>query len=260
MPMPSLSVASRGLIALPAVASLFLTAGAAHAAASDDTYTVKLRQELPRTATSTSGGVPQKDNNQCPGISATQDGWHFVLPGNASHFVKLTVTFEPGGQQVVTDFGPPSDKHAYVASAPGAELTSAVAEVTGGELDLFNLSHTCPASASVPTQQPAEQPTGEPTGQPCEDASTNTPGTSCELCDEASSETSGEPCQETSSTPSDETSATPSSAASPNGSGDGDLAATGAGPTIGLAAAAALLLTAGGYLVMRRRKTAAHQD
>ncbi|GAB2971862.1 hypothetical protein GCM10023080_039760 [Streptomyces pseudoechinosporeus] len=37
-------------------------------------------------------------------------------------------------------------------SWPGAELTSAVAEVTGGELDLFDLSHTCPASASVPTE------------------------------------------------------------------------------------------------------------
>ncbi|NYI06669.1 LPXTG cell wall anchor domain-containing protein [Allostreptomyces psammosilenae] len=130
---------------IPAAASLAVMAGAATATAADSTYTVELRQELPRTATTDDGGAPQQGRDGCPGIPEGQDGWHFVLPGNSSDFVTLTVTFEPGGQQVITDFGPPSDKHAYVASEPGATLTSAVAEVRGGELELFNLSHTCPA-------------------------------------------------------------------------------------------------------------------
>ncbi|MEV1077947.1 LPXTG cell wall anchor domain-containing protein [Streptomyces sp. NPDC050211] len=268
MPTPSLSVVSRALVALPAAAVLLLAAGTAPAVATDDTYTVQLRQELPRTATSASGGVPQKDNNQCPGISTAQDGWHFVLPGDASHFVKLTVAFEPGGQKVVTDFGPPSDKHAYVASLPGAQLTSAVAEVTGGELELFNLSHTCPAAAPAPSE--SEQPTQQPGDEPCEEATSENSGMPCEEavpaasgepCDEAASDTTGStPCAEASGTPSDDKSAQPTAAASPNGGDSGDLAETGAGPTIGLTAAALLLLTAGGYLVLRRRKTAAQQD
>jgi LPXTG-motif cell wall-anchored protein len=192
-----------------------------------------------------------------------------VLPGNSTDFVKLTVTFEPGGQTVVTEFGPPSDKHAYVASLPGAKLTSAVAEVDGGDLELFNLSHTCPSTVSVPSEQPTEAPGGKPSEEPsdelCEDVSMENSGGACKEpsgkpCEEASSEMSGKPCEESSDKPADDASAQPAPSTSPNGSGGGDLAETGAGPTIGLSVAATLMLGAGGYLVTRRRKAAAQQD
>lgn len=272
MPTRSRSTARWASAALSAT-SLLLIAGAAPAFASDDTYMVQLRQDLPRTATTNDGGAPQQGANQCPGTPAGQDGWHFVLPGNSTDFVKLTVTFEPGGQQVVTDFGPPSDKHAYVASAPGAQLTSAVAEVEGGDLELFNLSHTCPASVTAPDApvdaEPGEKPTEEPVGKPSEEPvgkPTEEPvgkpseEPSDEICEDVSSETSSKSCEEPSGKPSNEASTQPAPAASPNGTGGGDLAETGAGPTISLAVGAAVLLGAGGYLLLRRRKAAAQQD
>ncbi|MEV1078464.1 LPXTG cell wall anchor domain-containing protein [Streptomyces sp. NPDC050211] len=215
-----------------ATASLLL----APSAQATDTYTVELRQQLPRTATTQDGGAPQEDG--CPGIPETMDGWHFVLPGNSSTFVKLTVTFQPGGEQVVTSFGPPSDKHAYVASKPGALLTSAVAEVEGGSLELFNLSHTCPAD-TAPDEPGDDKPTDEPSATPSASA---TP-------------TTEEPAASSSPT---ETAAAPSSSPSAQGgSGAGDLAETGSGAPVGLlSGAAAALLAAGGYLVFRRRKSA----
>src|SRR5215469_9299549 len=122
-------------------------------------YTVPLHQTPPITAAGFSGHEPQ-----CANIPSTQDGWAFVLPGNDTVFISLTVTFSPGGTQTITTFGPPSDKHAYVASAPGAVLESASAsvETTTGKTQVpwFNLSHTCPASP-----QPSGSPT-TPTGSP----------------------------------------------------------------------------------------------
>ncbi|MFD1833381.1 LPXTG cell wall anchor domain-containing protein [Streptomyces desertarenae] len=127
-----------------AAAAALLLAPAAPAFATD-THSPELRQPLPRTATENDGAAPQESN--CPTVPADKDGWHFVLPGNKAVFVKLTVTFEPGGTQTITDFGPPSDKHAYVASEPGAKLVAIDAEVKGSlPGDKFNLSHTCPAS------------------------------------------------------------------------------------------------------------------
>ncbi|MBC9727324.1 LPXTG cell wall anchor domain-containing protein [Streptomyces sp. TRM68367] len=235
------------------LASVLLVVGAATPAfaTGDDPYTVQLRQQLPRTATSAEGGVPQEPRKGCPGIPDGQDGWHFVLPGRASHFVKLTVTFEPGGQQLVTDFGPPSDKHAYVASLPGAELTSAVAEVRGGELELFNLSHTCPAvGGTTPSAPGAATPASPessgssiPSHAP-EAAASGTPGSAEEI-----------------STPSDSAPAAPAggaavaSAPAGGGAGEGDLAETGNGAPVGLLLGiAATLLAAGGHLVVRRRR------
>jgi LPXTG-motif cell wall-anchored protein len=215
-----------------ATASLLL----APSAQATDTYTVELRQQLPRTATTQDGGAPQEDG--CPGIPEDMDGWHFVLPGNSSTFVKLTVTFQPGGEQVVTSFGPPSDKHAYVASEPGAQLTSAVAEVEGGSLELFNLSHTCPAD-TAPEQPGDDKPTDEPSATPSASA---TP-------------TTEEPAA--SSSPTERAAAPSSSPSAQGGSGAGDLAETGNGAPVGLlSGAAAALLAAGGYLVFRRRKSA----
>ncbi|WP_100246994.1 LPXTG cell wall anchor domain-containing protein [Streptomyces viridochromogenes] len=240
-----------GALSTVAAAAVFCVPAAAHATGSgDDTYTVQLRQELPRTATTDDGGAPQESREECPGIPDGQDGWHFVLPGNSSEFVKLTVTFAPGGQQVVTDFGPPSDKHAYVASQPGAELTSAVAEVKGGDLELFNLSHTCPATddtkpddSPVPTDDTSSEPSEEPSQEP-------------------SQEPSATPSTETSPSAGSDDSASPAASSSPSAAGggapaEGDLAETGNGAPVGvLSAAAAALLAAGGYLVFRRRKAA----
>lgn len=230
---------ARQAVALPFAASLLLFAGAAPAFA-ESTYSPSLRQELPRTATSEAGGVPQEGREGCPGIPEGKDGWHFVLPGNDADFVKLTVTFEPGGQQVVTDFGPPSEKHAYVASEPGARLVAVEAEVTGGSLEKFNLSHTCPAGTTPTT--PGEEPTDEPTGTPSPDAS---------------GPTTPEP---TESTAAEESGASEAPVGGGEDSGgetgqDGDLAATGSGAPVGaLTAGAAVLVGAGGYLVLRRRR------
>jgi LPXTG-motif cell wall-anchored protein len=245
---------TRAGVFIAASSAVFLLAPAAHATG-DDTYTVELRQELPRTATTDDGGAPQESRDECPGVPDGQDGWHFVLPGKSTDFVKLTVTFEPGGQQVVTDFGPPSDKHAYVWSLPGAELTSAVAEVRGGDLELFNLSHTCPVTG------------GTPSGSASPSSSTS-PSSSSSTSASPSSSTSTEPSSSTSPSPSTGTSADPT--ASPSGSGaavpaasssaqagSGDLAETGSGAPVGaLSAVAAVLVAAGGFLVFRRRKGA----
>lgn len=233
---------ARWAVALPAAASLLLVAGAAPAFATDhDTYTVELRQQLSRTATTQDGGAPQEGN--CPGIPADKDGWHFVLPGNDSHFVKLTVTFEPGGQQIVTDFGPPSDKHAYVASEAGATLTSVNAEIKGGDLKKFNLSHTCPAGVTTP-DVPVENPGGD-----------DKPG---EMPSESASDKPGDkPSESASDNPTSDASA--SAAPAPSGNGGGDLAETGNGAPVGmLAAAAAALVAGGGYLVARRRSARRH--
>jgi LPXTG-motif cell wall-anchored protein len=229
--------------ALSAVAAVTLFSAPAIAHAADGTYTVQLRQNLPRTSTTDDGGAPQESPDQCPGIPAGQDGWHFVLPGNSTDFVKLTVTFEPGGQQVVTDFGPPSDKHAYVASSPGAKLTSAVAEVKGGDLELFNLSHTCPAKDGTTPG------TGTPSASPSVSASASasasvsvTPGGS-----------TAEPSASPSTTSSDAVAS--SSPSAPGGDSEGDLAETGNGAPVGLLSGlAAALVAGGGYLVFRRRK------
>jgi hypothetical protein len=127
-------------------------------------YQVPLHQPTPITAAGFG-----THSEQCGSIPDTEDGWHFVLPGDFTVFVSLTVTFSPGGTQTITSFGPPTDKHAFAASAPGAVLESASAIVkteTGKKQVLwFNLSHTCPATAT-PTPTPSGTPTTTPTTTP----------------------------------------------------------------------------------------------
>ncbi|MFE2430936.1 LPXTG cell wall anchor domain-containing protein [Streptomyces sp. NPDC059373] len=225
--------------AVIAAVSLLLAPAAAPAFAADGTYTVPLHQDLPLTATS--DGV--ENEADCSTIPDDQDGWHFVLPGNSTDFVKLTVTFKPGGEQVVTDFGPPSDKHAYVASEPGAELVSAVAEVEGGNVEWFNLSHTCPASGSSESSAPATPSSPAPSTTQPGGAGGGTPTSSESASPSASSSESA------SAAPSASASATASAAADDSG-----LAETGANVG-GIALAAVLLLGAGAAtLVMLRRR------
>jgi LPXTG-motif cell wall-anchored protein len=272
-----------------AAAACMMLAPAAPAFATD-TYSPELRQPLPRTATEGDGAAPQEDD--CPTVPADKDGWHFVLPGNKSVFVKLTVTFEPGGTQTITDFGPPSDKHAYVASEPGAKLVDIEAEVKGGSVEKFNLSHTCPASETTggtsegttdgstgettgdttegTTGETTEGSTGETTEGSTGDTTEGTTGGSEETTGGSTGETTGDTTEgstgettegttggseETTGGSTGETAGDGENPGeSPNG---GNLAETGSeAPVAALAAAAAALLGAGSYLVMRRRKAA----
>ncbi|MEU9145863.1 LPXTG cell wall anchor domain-containing protein [Streptomyces sp. NPDC048349] len=229
-----------------AASSLLLAAAGTAPAFATDSYTVPLHQPVPITADSF--GKPEP---KCADIPATQDGWHFIAPGNPNEisFVKLTVTFEPGGQQVITSFGPPNDNHAYVASAPGAKLTSAVAEVKGGRLEWFNLSHTCPATATPSpltstSASPSKTPSGTPSGSTSGTPST-TPSTSVSASGSVTPSQSG-------TGPSGTPSATQSSPAPAPG---GDLANTGSDLPVALVSALAVaLVAAGGVLVMRRRR------
>jgi LPXTG-motif cell wall-anchored protein len=226
--------------AVAAAVSLLLAPAAAPAFAADaGTYTVPIHQTLPLTATSE--GV--ENEATCSTIPDDQDGWHFVLPGNSTDFVKLTVTFKPGGEQVVTSFGPPSDKHAYVASEPGAELVSAVAEVKGGEVDWFNLSHTCPAQSGS-SESASPSPSASVSTSASASASTSA---------SASESASGSASPSVSASASD--SASSSASASATASTGSDLAETGANVG-GIVIAAVLLLAAGGALVVLRRRKA----
>ncbi|MDX2563806.1 LPXTG cell wall anchor domain-containing protein [Streptomyces sp. TX20-6-3] len=240
---------------IPAAALVAAMAGSlvlAPVASASESPTLPLHQKTPVTAAEF--GEP----GECKTIPADQDGWHFVIPGNGAVFTKLTVTFDNGDPIVITKFGPPKDDHAYVASAPGAELTSAVAEVSGEvSQGFFNLSHTCPAtvkptptgtpSTSAPT--PTDTPTTETPGT--ETPGTETPGTETP----APSETPG-----ASETPGGTESPSASAPAGETGTGgtdskDGDLAETGSSAPVGVLAAVAVALAgAGAFLVTRRRK------
>ncbi|HEX7017984.1 MAG TPA: hypothetical protein VF209_03700 [Patescibacteria group bacterium] len=81
-----------------------------------------------------------QEEEDCP--AGTSDyGWHFVLPGNDSEFVSLTVTYQNDG--VITDFiSRPTAKHAYQYTSGPDTLVSATAEITG-TATRFNLSHVC---------------------------------------------------------------------------------------------------------------------
>ncbi|MEU3553877.1 LPXTG cell wall anchor domain-containing protein [Streptomyces fragilis] len=264
--------------ALPLAATLLLAGAAVPAAATGaENHTEQIRQDLPVTAKGF-------ENGECRTVPADKDGWHFVLPGNDTVFTKLTVTFERGGEQVITDFGPPSDKHAYAASEPGAKLVAAVAETEGADVKYFNLSHTCPAS-SAPEQPGEENPGEENPGeenpgeenpgqenpgeeQPCEEqqggsgdgqdcqtppcTGTGTDGDEDAGCDEqpgggTEGGATGQPTEAPTGQPTEQATASPAPV-------EGDLAETGAGSTVGLAFAAALLLAAGGAIVIRNRR------
>ncbi|MEV6206151.1 LPXTG cell wall anchor domain-containing protein [Kitasatospora sp. NPDC051914] len=225
-----------------------LATGAPALAAGSDTYTVSVHQTLPVTA----AGFGEHEKT-CAGISASKDGWHFVLPGSSTDFVKLTVAFDNGAPVVVTAFGPPSDKHAYVASAPGAKLTSAVAQVKGGEVEWFNLSHTCPATTTPSSPAPSTSASSSTSASPSPSQSQST---------SASPSPSGSQSTSTSASPSSGSPSAPStgsssasvgpSSASPTGSGPGGLASTGANVVLPVLAGLGLV-AAGGVLVMRRK-------
>jgi LPXTG-motif cell wall-anchored protein len=173
---------------------------------------------------------------ECSGIPEGSDGWHFVLPGDSTTFVELRVTFEPGGEQVVTVFGPPSEKHAHVASEAGAELTGASATVMGEAVD-FRLSHTCPAAGTpTPTPTPTETTTATPTPSPSVPEPTEDTPSEEPSVDETLPGGGEDP-----ETPAED---------------DEDLAETGSStPILPLTIGAVVLLGAGAYLALRFRRS-----
>lgn len=278
-------ISSGALVA--AVAGSLVLAPAA--LASDGANHPTLRQQLPLKAADF-----EKTEAECTGVPSTQDGWHFVLPGNDADFVELKVTFVPGGTQTITDFsafGNPTGKHAYVASQPGTELTKVEATITGGPLpgkgNKFPLSHTCPATGSTTgettTGTTGETTTGETTTGETTTGETTTGETTTGETTSTGETTTGETTAtgetttgETTST--GETTATSGSAtgetattsgsttggattgettggSAAGGSEEGNLAETGSSAPVGIIAAAALALAAAGaVLVTRRRK------
>jgi len=106
---------------------------------------------------------PGFETEDCDPLPAGSWGWHFVLPGDATVFVTLTVTFQNAG--VVTDFVSfPTGKHAYVVTPGPDTLLAATATVDGPET-VFNLSHVC-AGSTVPTTTTTEAPTTTTTEAP----------------------------------------------------------------------------------------------
>ncbi len=263
------SLTSRAALTAAAACLTVVSAGSSAFAATGGTYTVPIHQTVPVTA----AGFAEHEAT-CGGIGAGQDGWHFVLPGSSTDFVRLTVAFDNGAPQVVTVFGPPTTKHAYVGSAPGAKLTSATAEVKGGEVQWFNLSHTCPATAVTPSGTPSLPAPGTTPGTTASPSATVSASASASPSATASPTASASASTATSPGPtvtadrsagasagaSVDAVARAAASAGPSGSaaaveaaaGSDSLASTGA--NIGFTVLAAVgLVGAGSVLVMRRR-------
>jgi LPXTG-motif cell wall-anchored protein len=220
-----------GVLAASA-AALMIGASAAPALADDHSYDAIFHHEKDLPILAAEFGSQEKI---CANVPVNQDGWHFVTRGRDAKFAELTVTFEPGGTQVITDFGPPSDKHAYAASAAGAELVAVNGKLVGGDAATpFNLSHTCPAT-ELGVEAPGDEP-GEDAEEPAED----------------SEEPAGEEPEGVAG------GTTPDGDTNEEVAGDDtELAETGSSaPVIALSASAAVLLGAGGYLALRRRNAA----
>ncbi|MFC7976977.1 LPXTG cell wall anchor domain-containing protein [Streptomyces cinereoruber] len=285
------SISAAALVA--AMAGSLVLAPAALAADGPKPLPLHQVKDLPLTASEF--GTQEK---VCGNVPTSQDGWHFVLPGSgkggSAVFTELTVTFEPGGTQTVTVFGPPSDKHAYVASQPGAKLVSATAETSAPvKQGWFNLSHTCPATETGGTTggttgetttggSTGETTTGGTTGETTTGGTTGettTGGTTGETTtggtttggtttgetttggttgETTTGGTTGETATGGATTGGATTGETTGGEATTGGSGgtdEGNLAETGSGAPVGVIAATALALAAAGaVLVTRRRK------
>ncbi|KOG08968.1 MULTISPECIES: LPXTG cell wall anchor domain-containing protein [Streptomyces] len=224
-----------------------------------------------------------KEGEDCPPVPADKDGWHFVIPGKGVEFVKLTVTFDNGSPIEITSFGPPDAKHAYVASAPGAKLTSASAVVDGViKQGWFNLSHACVAETGTTGETTTgetttgetttgetttgetttgetttgETTTGETTtGETTATGETTTGETTTGETTATSGSATGETTTTSGSTTGGATTGETTGGSAAGGSEEGNLAETGSSAPVGIIAAAALALAAAGaVLVTRRRK------
>jgi LPXTG-motif cell wall-anchored protein len=187
------AVAAGGVLALAVAAPAYATDGPA---------------ELnPDHQGSMAGDADQDCTGPLEDVGEGEDGWHFVLP-NASGdgFISLTLQFtdDEGSPVVViidsTDPDNPStgpgwegfidnagasgaDKHAYVITEAGWELTDGTAQVMNAAEDaFFNLSHACagkPGEEPSPSPSPSEPaPSETPPGEtpPGEDDDDEKPG------------------------------------------------------------------------------------
>ncbi len=160
--------------------------------------------------------------------------------------------FKEGGEQVVETFGPPSDKHAYAASAAGDTLLSATAEVKGldkkgRKAAKFNLSHVCPATETPdpsPSVSESTDPSQDPGTDPSPSASESTnpsenPGTDPSPSASESTNPSQDPGTDPSPSASESVPGETASSAAPapsESSATGDLAETGSSAPVGVLA------------------------
>jgi hypothetical protein len=97
---------------------------------------------------------PGFTSGTCPSSANGTWGWHFVLPGDDTSFVSISVTFEHEG--TVTSFiSHPSAKHAYVYTHQADKLLGATAMVDGEEPP----TTTAPTTTHGPTTTVKEDPT-----------------------------------------------------------------------------------------------------
>lgn len=194
------------------------------------------------------GNVPTTaedfDPNSCDnipgGASPTQDGWVFVLPGNDSEFVSLTLTFQKPDLSLVvltipTDgggiIGGPGTSKAYLQTDPGWTLTAGTAQITGDSpppSGNFNLTHTCPTTGG-PTPSPSPTPSMSASPSPSQSPSPS-------LSASPSSSPSPSPSMSPSPSLSPSPSASPSPSSSPSGSASpspSPSASTSASPSAG---------------------------
>ena len=178
-----LTTAAGGLIMAAGVALAIAVSGTAQATVQDGVINLN-----PDHVDTTADEFKEKE---CDGplsdISEDQDGWHFVLPASAGDdFIELSLTFTkpddstvdvtitsvdenspstgPGWSGFIDNAGASgSDKHAYVITEAGWELTAGEAKVTNPSEDgFFNLSHTCPGVPESPSPSPSESESPSP--------------------------------------------------------------------------------------------------
>jgi hypothetical protein len=126
------------------------------------------------------------DPNQGGGPIAGADVWVFILPGQHSvsgDFVSLTADFGANGTVTITTAanpgnfrnGGPQTAKAWIVTPTGWRLTDATAVITG-TARFFNLTHTCPGSASPSPStstcpSPSTSPSPSRSGYPSHSAS-----------------------------------------------------------------------------------------
>jgi LPXTG-motif cell wall-anchored protein len=135
------------------------------------------------------------------GQTATEDGWHFVLPASSGdsftvvtlHFTKpdatpVTVTLSSTSLQSGSGWrgylrvSGSDTKHAYVITEAGWTLVDGSADVTGtpDANSVFNLSHVCPGTPGTSTSpSPSPSPSASASSSPGTSTSTD-PGTGSE--------------------------------------------------------------------------------
>jgi hypothetical protein len=148
------------------------------------------------------GAVGSQFNQDCNGlprpIQPGEVAWHFILPQAAQFdpsptnvFDTLSVTFQTAGTvnlgAALSDFGPPSNAHAYIFTSTDDTLLAGTATI-GRDLNAaagrandpqFNLSHTCvgPPVTTTTTAATTTTTTSAPTTTTSSSTTTTTAAT-----------------------------------------------------------------------------------